>query len=75
MDVALKQNITNILLLRSEIPNGKCAKLHTVAASNDRDHTPWSLYFTACSCHLYMVLFFAHFPFVVNRTCNAAPTH
>jgi len=26
------------VLLRSEIPSGMCAKLHTVAASNNRDH-------------------------------------
>ena len=26
------------MLLRSEIPRGICAKLHTVAASNNRDH-------------------------------------
>jgi len=31
------------ILLRSESPGGKCAKLHTVAASNNRDHTPRSL--------------------------------
>jgi len=30
-------------LLRSESPSGKGAKLHTVAASNNRDHMPWSL--------------------------------
>jgi len=27
--------------------------------------------FIACSRHIYMVLFFAHIPFVVNRTINA----
>ena len=26
------------ILLQSEIPSGMCAKLHTVAASNNRDH-------------------------------------
>ena len=31
------------ILLRSESPSGKCAKLHTVAASNNRDHTTRSL--------------------------------
>jgi len=31
------------ILLRSEIPSGMCAKLHTVAASNNRVHMPWSL--------------------------------
>ena len=34
------------LLLRSEIPSGMCAKLRTVAASNNRDHpTTRSLYY------------------------------
>jgi len=31
-----------MVLLRSESPSGKCAKLHTVAASNNRNHMPWS---------------------------------
>jgi len=30
----------NFLVLRSESPSGNCAKLHTVAASNNRDHAP-----------------------------------
>jgi len=29
--------------LRSEIPSGMCAKLHTVTASNNGVHMPWSL--------------------------------
>ena len=33
----------SIILLRSETPSGMCAKLHIVAASNNRDHTPRSL--------------------------------
>jgi len=32
-----------LIVLRSEIPSGMCAKLRTVAASNDRDHTTRSL--------------------------------
>jgi len=28
----------------------------------------------ACSRHIYVVLFFAHIPFVVNHTINAMPT-
>jgi len=28
----------------------------------------------ACSCHIYVLLFFAHIPFVVNHTFNATPT-
>jgi len=43
------------ILLRSESPSDKCAKLHTVAASNNRNHMPWSLYYCfACSHHIYM---------------------
>jgi len=33
-----------------------------------RDHS-----IIACSRHVYMVLFFAHIPFVVNHTFNATP--
>ena len=32
------------ILLRSDSPSGMCAKLHTVAASNNRDHAPQSFY-------------------------------
>ena len=32
-----------LVLLRSETPSGMCAKLHTVAASNNRDHPTRSL--------------------------------
>ena len=31
---------TAFVVLRSEIPSGICAKLRTVAASNNRDHMP-----------------------------------
>jgi len=34
-----------LLLLRSEIPSGMCAKLRTMAASNKRDHPTRSLYY------------------------------
>ena len=53
-----------------------CAqKLHTVAASNNRDHMPWSLLLLVHTTHIYIwVFFFAHIPFVVNRTFNAMPT-
>jgi len=38
-------------MLRSEILSGICAKLHTVAASNNRVHMPWSLS-TYTGCHV-----------------------
>ena len=41
-------------MLRSEIPSGICAKLRTVAASNNRVHMPWSLCYIACSRHIYV---------------------
>jgi len=39
--------------MRSESPSGKCAKLHTVAASNSRDHMPWSLYYCLFAPHIH----------------------
>jgi len=35
---------TSGLLLRSESSRGNCTKLHTAAASNNRDHAPRSLF-------------------------------
>jgi len=62
-----------IVLLRSEIPSGICAKLRTVAASNNRVHMPWSLCYCLFAPHICMVLFFTHIPFVVNHTFIATP--
>ena len=58
------------ILLRSENPSGKCAKLHTVVASNNRDHALRSLYYCLFAPHITWVLFFARLLFVVNRTFN-----
>ena len=41
------------LLLRSEIPSGKCAEIRTVAASNNRDHSTKSLYFCLFAPRIY----------------------
>jgi len=60
------------ILLRSEILSGICAKLRTMAASNNRDHASQSV-IVACSRHAYILLFFAHILFVVNHTINATP--
>ena len=47
-------------MLRSESPSGKCAKLHTVAASNNRDHPTRSLYYCFAP-HIYIgVILRAH---------------
>jgi len=54
-----------------EIPSGMCAKLRTVAASNNRDHAPQSLLLLLARTTYIMVLFFTHIPFVVNHTINA----
>ena len=48
------------ILLRSESPSGKCAKLHTVVASNNRDYMPWSLYCCLFVLHIYGVVLRAH---------------
>ena len=63
----------NYVLLRLEIPSGMCAKIHTGAASNNRDHALQSLLLLlACGTYI-MVLFFTHIPFVMNHTINATP--
>jgi len=52
-----------------------CAKLRTMAASNNRPHAPRSLYLLLLVRATYIrVLFFAHIPFVVNRAFSATPT-
>ena len=61
------------LLLRSEIPSGKCAELRTMAANNSRVHPTRSLYYCLFAPHIW-VLFFAHIPFVVNGAFSATPT-
>jgi len=40
-------------VLQLENLSGKCAKLHTVAASNNRDHMSWSLYYCLFAPHIY----------------------
>ena len=62
-----------LILVLSEIPSGICVKLRTVAASNNRVHMPWSLYYCLFVPHIWMVLLFTHIPFVVNHTINATP--
>jgi len=57
-------------LLRSEIRSGMCAKLRTVAASNNRDHARNLLLLLARATYT-MVLVFTHIPFLVNHTINA----
>jgi len=49
-----------IIVLRSEIPSGKCAKLRTVAASNNRDHPTRSLYYCLLAPHAYIFVLHAH---------------
>jgi len=62
-------------LLRSEIPSGMCAKLHTVATSNNRHHAPRSLYYCFLLVRATFIwrLFFAPIPLVVNHTFNVTP--
>jgi len=49
----LKISFDGRLLLRSESPSGMCAKLHTVAANNNRDHATPSLYYCLFAPHIY----------------------
>jgi len=59
-------------VLRSEIPSGMCANFapwqQATIEITRRDHS-----IIACSRHIHIFLFFAHIPFVVNHTNNAAP--
>ena len=49
-------------------PSSKCTKLHNVAASNNRDYAFLAIsLIIACSRHGYILLFFAHIPFVVDQ--------
>jgi len=47
------QEPRGVVMLRSERPSGKCANLHTVAASNNRNHLTRSLYY-CFPRHMYM---------------------
>ena len=59
--------------LRSEISSGICTKLHTMAASNNKDHASQSLLLLLARATYIMVLLLAFIPFVVNHTFNATP--
>jgi len=50
---ACERQASIFLVLWSKSLNGKCAKLHTVAASNNRDHRR-DHSINACSCHIYL---------------------
>jgi len=53
--------LSNVLiLLRSECQSGMCAQLRTVAASNNRVHMPWSLYYCLFTPHTCGVVLRAH---------------
>jgi len=57
--------------LRLESPSSKCTKLHTMAASNNRDHAITLLLLVRARL---VLLFFTHLLFMVNHTFNATPT-
>ena len=61
------------ILLRSEIPSGICANLRTVAASNNRVHIPWSLYYCLFAPHTYIFVLRAHSVRGESHTINATP--
>ena len=72
--LACERQHSIFLVLRSKSSSGKCARVHTVTASNNRDHMSWSLYLLLVCTTYICVLLFAHIPFLVNRTFNATPT-
>ena len=49
-----------IRLLRSESSSGKCAKLRTVATSNNRVHPTRSFFYCLFAPHIYSVVLRAH---------------
>jgi len=49
-----------VVVLRSEIPSGICAKLRTMASSNNRDHPTRSLYYCLFAPHTYIFVLRAH---------------
>jgi len=53
MNLVVFSHLEPIVLLRSKSPSGKCAKLQTVAASNNRDHMLQSLYYCLFVPHTY----------------------
>jgi len=57
------------ILLRSDGPSSMHVNLHTVAATNNKNHLIKSHY---CwfMLHIYMVLFLTHIPFVVHCALN-----
>jgi len=59
--VAVVENACfGMILLRSEIPSSKCAKLRTVAASNNRDHPTRSLYYCLFAPYTCIFVLRAH---------------
>jgi len=48
--------VRSILLLRLESSGGKCANLHAVAESINRDHAPWSLLLLVYAIYMGVVL-------------------
>jgi len=48
------------IVLSWERPSSMCAKLRTVAASNNRNHAPWSLCYCLFTPHIYGVVLRVH---------------
>ena len=49
-----------MVVLRSESPSGKCAKLHSMAPSSNRHYAPRSLYYCLLAPHTCGVVLRAH---------------
>jgi len=72
----------HIVLLQSESLSGKCAKLYTVAASDNRDRLTRSLYYCLFAPHVYGCYslrtscswWIAHSTQLQQRGCNNTPS-
>jgi len=58
LKVTRQEKLLQVLQLESS--SGMCAKFRTVAASYNRDHVPWSLYYCFFVPHIYGVVLRAH---------------
>ena len=63
-DIIISTNtkfISKVTVLRSKNPSGKCAKLHNVAASNNRAHPTRSLNYCLFAPHIHGIFLRTHF--------------
>ena len=62
------------IVLQSESPSGMCAKLNTVAASNNRIHLTRSLYYCLFAPRIWVLFFTQRIQCNASRGCNNIPS-